>query len=127
MRFLIDNALSPRLATELTVAGHDAIHVTHHDMGMAEDGIIFDYAATENRIIVTADTDFGTLLALRKTNKPSVIIFRFPQLRYAAELATVIIENLSQLTEDLLLGAVVIIQKDVIRIRRLPIGGPPYQ
>ncbi len=33
MRFLIDNALSPRIAEGLNEAGHDAIHV--RDIGLA--------------------------------------------------------------------------------------------
>lgn len=59
MRFLVDNALSPVLATLLADAGHDAIHVRTLGMQRAEDVQIFDRAATDERIVVSADTDFG--------------------------------------------------------------------
>ena len=41
----------------------------------AKDAVIFDKAAGEDRIVVSADTDFGTLLAARRAQKPSVIQF----------------------------------------------------
>ena len=63
MKFLIDNALSPALAALLQQAGHDAIHVRSIGLQHADDDVIFERAALEHRIVVTADADFGTLLA----------------------------------------------------------------
>ena len=83
MRFLVDNALSPALATLLTQAGHDALHVRTIELQRAEDIVIFDKAAAEDRIVVSADTDFGALLAARNVQKPSVIQFRGPGSRKA--------------------------------------------
>ena len=62
MRFLIDNALSPIVAGFLAAAGHNAIHVRDRGMQTAPDSDIIDLALTENRIVVSADTDFGTIL-----------------------------------------------------------------
>jgi predicted nuclease of predicted toxin-antitoxin system len=59
MRFLVDNALSPVLATLLSRAGHDALHVRTIELQQAEDIVIFDRAAAEDRIVVSADTDLA--------------------------------------------------------------------
>lgn len=76
MRFLVDNALSPRFAALLRGANHDVAHVRDYGLGAATDHDILDRGAAENRIIVSADTDFGTLLALRQQAHPSFIRFR---------------------------------------------------
>ena len=75
MRFLVDNVLSPVLATLLERAGHDALHVRAIELHRSDDVVIFGRAAAEDRIVVSADTDFATLLATRSAQKPSVIQF----------------------------------------------------
>lgn len=122
MRFLIDNALSPFLADELRASGHDALHVRERQMHAASDDQIFAWAAQEDRIIVSADTDFGTLLAMRRERKPSVILFRREWHQPERQLAA-LTANLPQLKELLLAGAVVIFDRQRIRTRSLPIGG----
>lgn len=42
----------------------------------APDSAIFQHAAVDNRVIVSADTDFGELLARLQTARPSLVLRR---------------------------------------------------
>ena len=75
MRFLVDANLSPRVAAGLTSAGFDSVHVTEVGLLTASDQAILDYAAENGLVIVSADTDFGELLALsRGAIRPSAVL-----------------------------------------------------
>jgi predicted nuclease of predicted toxin-antitoxin system len=118
MKFLIDNALSPELATLLQIAGHDSVHVRERNLQQADDETIFEAAAAEGRVIVSADTDFGALLTLRGLRLPSLIIFRNPSPRRAGSQAQLLLANLPSFSDDLAQGAIVVLRLDRIRIRR---------
>lgn len=122
MKFLIDNSLSPVLASLLQQSNHDAVHVRSVGLQRAEDAVIFDRAAAADQVIVAADTDFGTLLAARGSQKPSVIQFRGEGSRAPEVLARLIIANLSQFRDALESGSIVTIEPARIRVRALPIG-----
>ena len=122
MRLLVDNALSPVLAELLRNAGHEAVHVRDIGLHHAADEAIFERAAAEDFVLVTADTDFGTLLARRSTSKPSLILFRGEGSRTPEALAALMLSNLAQLTDALTTGCIVTFEPTRLRIRPLPIS-----
>jgi predicted nuclease of predicted toxin-antitoxin system len=119
VKFLVDNALSPQVASLLRAAGHDAVHVRELGLHRAADEKIFYIASSEGRVIVSADTDFGTIATLQTGRQTSVILFRSPSPRPPGVQAQLLLANLPNMVEDLSIGAIVIIHQDRIRIRRL--------
>ena len=103
MRFLLDECLPPQMAELLRAAGHDCAHTCELGLGGQPDEQIMALADRDNRILISADTDFGELLANAPVLAPSVILLRRTDKR-AGSLAAVVIANLEQVTEDLAAG-----------------------
>ena len=121
MRLVLDDNLSPRLLPLLTDAGHDVKNVRDHGMAAADDSSVLALATETHRVLVSADTDFGTPLARTHATAPSFVLVRRVVGRRVPELAAVIADNLPSVEDDLAAGAVMVLGNDSLRIRRLPI------
>ncbi len=120
MRWLVDNALSPILAVGLREQGHDAVHVRDYGLEMAEDLVIFEKAKDEGRIILSADTDFGTILTQRKESFPSVVLFRRSSQRQPRIQLRLLLANMDSIKEFLDQGSLIVIEENRIRVHSLP-------
>lgn len=121
MKFLLDENVSPLLVDLLTAGGHDATHVRDLGRSGATDETLFALAAAQKLVIISADTDFGDLLARTNAAGPSVILLRRQSSRRAAQIAALLLANLDTVSDDLDAGAIVVFDEDRIRIRSLPI------
>ncbi len=121
MRLLIDENLPPRIATLLSEAGHDAVHVRDLDAAGASDPQIIDLALADGRTIVSADTDFGALLASTGAAAPSVILVREVVDRQPPELAELLTACIEQLEAQLAAGAMIALTGTGARMRLLPL------
>lgn len=109
------------VAEALREGGHDTVHVRDYGLQAADDSIIFERAANEQRVLISADTDFGTLLALRERASPSIILFRRAATRRPDRQVRLLLDSLASLTAQLEEGSLVVIEEGRIRVRRLPI------
>ena len=122
MRLLVDENLSMRVASHLAQAGHDVVHVTQVGLGNTDDETILAWAVDQERVVVSSDADFGTLLALRGGTSPSVVLLRSSDHLTPDQQATLVVSVLDRIAEELNAGAVASVSPGRIRIRELPFG-----
>lgn len=121
MNFLIDNSLPPLLAEKLRQAGHDSVHVRRYGIHKADDEVVFGRAIEEDRVLVSADTDFSAILASRQGMKPSVILINRASPRRADAQATLLLANRPEIADLLGQGSVIVFAEDRLLSRALPL------
>ena len=122
MKFLLDANLSPALLGSLRQAGHQGVHVVDLGLLAAADTEILDHAADEGYTVITADSDFPTMLALHGAATPSVVHLRHINELTRQELATLLVANLPTVLDDLKHGAIVSLSPTRMAVRGLPIA-----
>ncbi len=120
LKFIADMGISQSTVRWLKENHYDAKHLRDENLIRLSDEKIMEKAKLESRVVLTCDLDFGTILALNKTELPSVVLFRLSNekpanINYHLNL---ILQNYS---EDLLNGSIIIVQENKYRIRKLPI------
>lgn len=115
--------LSPALAPWLGQNGHDAVHAAAICLERAPGASLLARARGEGRVILTADLDYPRLLFLLQAEGPGLILFRGGTYtdeevlnRVARVLETIPASDLER--------SIVVIERDRIRRRRLPLEPP---
>ena len=121
MKIIVDMCLSPKWAEALNAAGIEARHWSSLGAGNAPDSSIFDFARQDGSVILTADLDFGTLLAGARSGKPSVIQLRLPRISLEKAWEPTL-RALTQFRAEIEAGALVSIDAVTARVRILPLG-----
>jgi predicted nuclease of predicted toxin-antitoxin system len=83
--------------------------------------MVLQAAVDDLRVLLTLDTDFGTLLARSGDAVPGVVLFRGAVTHRPDRQVALLLANLDQFEPDLLAGALVVIGDNRVRVRRLPI------
>jgi predicted nuclease of predicted toxin-antitoxin system len=113
--------LARRVADELSADGHDVIDLGQQGLGRLTDEEIFAKAMAERRIIVTADLDFGAILARTGSAAISVTVLRITNPR-ADRVVALVRRVLADAVADLIRGAVVLVEETRFRVLHLPLG-----
>jgi len=120
MRFLADMGVAMRSVEWLREQGHDATHLREENLQRMSDADVFRKAATEGRILLTFDLDFGEIVALSSEKNASVVLFRLHNTRtpHVIERLKSALQETSQSLES---GAIVVVEERRLRVRRLPL------
>ncbi|HUK70169.1 MAG TPA: DUF5615 family PIN-like protein [Streptosporangiaceae bacterium] len=122
MKFLVDASLSPMIADLLREHGHQADHVRDYGRITADDDQVLAHARSQGQTIISADTDFTLVRALRGVPSPSLVLLRSADHLSPAQQAALILANLAAVAADLKAGATVSIVQGHLRVRPLPMG-----
>jgi predicted nuclease of predicted toxin-antitoxin system len=117
LQFLLDENVPRSLARALSARGHDVMLLLDTLRG-APDHDVLGEAARSGRILVTLDTDFGTLVFLRRRRPPpAVVLIRLSPTELLPRLEAVVagIEQHAAGT-----GVFVVLDGRRVRVRPLP-------
>ena len=120
MKVLVDVCLSAALIDLLNDNGHLAVHWSSLGAGNAKDSAIMRWSAENGHVIVSADLDFGDLLALTKAAVPSVILIRSSD-QSPQHIAPYVVEALDRFSTELDQGCLISVDEDNARMRILPL------
>ncbi len=117
MRFLLDENVPGSLARSLVERGHDAVPVPVRLRGAADPRVL-THAVVTRRILVTLDTDFGTLVFLgRRRPPPAIVLLRLAAVELVTRVEAVIDAMEAALVAERLF---VVIDYQGVRTRPLP-------
>ena len=116
MRFLVDRCAGRRLAEWLRNNGHDTLEAQTigPDPG---DRALLELAASENRVLITIDKDFGELIYLHRV--PHAGLIRLPDVRTSRRIE-IIAEIIVCYRLEIEERAMITIQGRHVRISRPP-------
>ena len=120
MRIVVDMNLSPAWVEHLRSAGHDAVHWSQVGMAGAADFEIMAWAATEGRVVLTNDLDFGAILAASADIGPSVVQIR-SQRPSLSQIGEIVLAALDRAEPELREGALLTLDTTKSRLRVLPL------
>lgn len=120
LEFVANMNISPLTVRDLRTLGWNIVRVPEIMDPKSKDIDILTYARRHNKVVITQDLDFSSLLALSGYEKPSVINLRFENAK-PDFITSRIIEIVNELEKELDEGIVVSVDEISARYRNLPI------
>ena len=123
MKFLVDMNLSPGWIDFLVNSGFEARHWSTVGRGDETDAELMRWAGEHAHIVLTADLDFGAILAATQRRGPSVIQIR-TDIPTPAAAGEKVLSAIRQARAELESGAVLSVDTERARLRVLPFNTP---
>lgn len=117
-RFLVDEDLSRSTAPALREAGYDAEDVRDVGLRGRSDEAVFTYAQDRNAILTTANLDFSSTVLFPLGSHVDIILVRVPDVLPSRIATRELLRALTELREDVLPGALAIVELGRTRLRR---------
>ena len=114
MKFLVDRCAGHRLAEWLRGNGHDVVETRERGADPG-DHVVLSWAAEQERVLVTIDTDFGRIIFAEGARHCGVV--RLPDLPAGPRIA-LMEQVLERHREDLDAAAIVTVRGGRIRVSR---------
>jgi predicted nuclease of predicted toxin-antitoxin system len=117
VKFKLDENLPVSSARALTSAGHDVHTVTAEGLTGAADPNVVAAAAAEARVLITLDRGMGDIRTYPPGSHAGIIVLRLTD-QSAPAVSDAITELANSADLEALTGAVAVLQRGVLRIRR---------
>jgi|SRR5436190_9245279 len=120
MKVLVDMNLSPGWVSFLAEGGFEAVHWSDIGSGSAPDSELMQWAAQRGYVVLTADLEFGAILAATEGRQPSVVQVR-SDIPTPRAIGGAVIAAIRQARQELLDGALISVDAMRARLRILPL------
>lgn len=112
--------LTPKWVRFFQEYGLEAVHWSALGALTARDEVLLEAAAEGGYVLLTHDQDMGTLLALAKSHRPSVVLLRTGDLR-PQSVGPRLLKIIEGLKAEFQAGVMVVVEDRRVRVRRLPL------
>ncbi|MFW5866231.1 MAG: DUF5615 family PIN-like protein [Armatimonadota bacterium] len=116
MNWYVDESVERRIVDALRSAGHDVVAASEAAPGTRDEDVLLE-ASSQDRLLITNDTDFGWLVFARGLEARGILLLRLSAADSRAK-ATRLMQVLPDI-RDRVAGHFVVIEDDAIRIRPL--------
>jgi len=117
LKFMIDANMPRLVMRNLNDLGYDTVDIRDIEKPGIDDDRIFELAQQEGRIILTRDQDFGNIILYPLGTHKGIIVLK-TRARSSKEINDLIINFLAEVSEDEILGSLIILEESRYRIRR---------
>ncbi len=117
-RFVIDEDMPRSTARNLRCLGYEVKDIRDYGLRGADDEEIYQFAQSDQAVLITADMDFGNILRFPIGSHFGIVIAHFPNEMTTNEVDCQLVERIRDFAEDDFKGNLVIVEPGKVRVRR---------